>query len=242
MLKVALLGAESTGKTWLAKALARRAAEHQLALNLQVEPLRLWCEQLGRTPTAAEQWPLARAHAITLSQAFHGRADWLVADTTPLQTAAYSAYYFEDHGLNAFAAQFQRQFDVTLLMGLDLAWQADPGQRSGPESQIAVDQHLRTLLCTYQIPFSVIYGHGDQRLERAWHLLQMAANIPPSHHILGVDPLTDRQVLTHGWTCSHCGDPDCERRLFRHLTLPDDQGKRPNLMPAPLTTPPSLAQ
>ena len=61
--RIALLGAESTGKTHLAEALAERLrAQGQSALVIS-EVLRAWCERQGRTPHVHEQAGIALEQA-----------------------------------------------------------------------------------------------------------------------------------------------------------------------------------
>ena len=47
---IAVLGAESTGKTELAQAIAGRLARRGVATTFVGEYLREWCEREGRTP------------------------------------------------------------------------------------------------------------------------------------------------------------------------------------------------
>lgn len=111
---VALLGAESTGKSTLAAALHRHlqaaftasAAPHTPPLITHVpEYLRVWCTHHGRTPRVDEQTHIARTQAQWLADAahLHGPRLWLIADTTPLMTAVYSEHYFADPSLYALA-------------------------------------------------------------------------------------------------------------------------------------------
>ena len=220
MFSVALLGAESTGKSQLAAALAERFEQAgQKTLVLQ-EPLRQWCIAQGRSPLPHEQWQLAHQHAQTLRQLRtqgtrpQAQAPFqvLIADTTPLQTAAYSAYYFQDRSLEPFASALHTDcFDATLLMGLDLPWQPDPGQRSGTHAQAPVDTHLRRLLSG--LPghsYGLVYGQGEARTENAWRHVAHATKLTPC-----AQPASDQRHPHSG--CTGCGDPDCERRLFSRL-------------------------
>ena len=60
-LRVAIVGAESTGKTTLAHALAQRlAADTGLRTTWVPEHLRAWCSERGRTPRPGEQPAIAR--------------------------------------------------------------------------------------------------------------------------------------------------------------------------------------
>ena len=60
---VALLGTESTGKTTLSHALALSLRAAGRDAVVVAEYLREFCDREGRTPAAAEQWPIAREQA-----------------------------------------------------------------------------------------------------------------------------------------------------------------------------------
>jgi nicotinamide riboside kinase len=166
-LRIAVVGAESSGKTTLAGALPARLAD---ATGLRVtwvpEALRGWCERAGRTPLAHEQASIIglQQDAIDAAAATH---DVVVCDTTPLMTAVYSRIVFGDHALDARAAQLHARCTLTLLTALDLPWVPDGLQREGPHVQAPVDAALRSLLLAHSLPFTVVAGHGQQRLQNA---------------------------------------------------------------------------
>ncbi len=149
----------------------------------------------------------------------------VVADTTPLQTAAYSELYFGDHSLTPGGLQHQGLYHLTLLTALDLPWVADGLQRDGPQWRGPVDQRLRTLLADAGLPFRVIYGEGNLRLEAALSAIFTIAKCDLS--ALGIDQFEQKNrspaAAGRPWQslCECCGDPDCERRLFRALTRGD---------------------
>ena len=112
-MKIAILGAESTGKTQLAQALsAHWNALGQSALWVP-EVLREWCDRESRTPHQHEQWDIVQEQATRVLQA--PAVDWLIADTTPLMTAIYSELLFADRTLYDFALEHQRHYDITLV-------------------------------------------------------------------------------------------------------------------------------
>ena len=139
--RIALLGAESTGKSHLATALAERLRSQGLSTVVVPEVLRGWCEREGRTPRAHEQ------AAIALEQARQvlvcDGADVVIADTTPLMTAVYSHLLFADGSLYEFSLHHQRVYDATLVTGLDLPWMADGLMRDGPQVREPVDRLLQ---------------------------------------------------------------------------------------------------
>lgn len=172
-MKIAILGAESTGKTQLAQALAAHAQTTGLRVQAVPEVLRQWCTQHGRTPQAHEQWAIAQAQTQQVLDA--DPADWLVADTTALMTAIYSDLLFQDTSLYPLALAHQCHYDLVLLMGLDLPWVADGWQRDGPQVRVPVDQRLRAALQRCQMPYACIYGLGTERLAAALRAIAASA-------------------------------------------------------------------
>ncbi len=165
-LRIALLGAESTGKTTLAATLSLRLTlDTGLRVAWVPELLREWCDHAGRTPLAHEQASILRGQheRIEAAAATH---DVVVCDTTALMTAVYSRIVFGDRTLDASAVALHRRMDLTLLTALDLPWVAD-AQRDGPQVRVPVDNALRELLGDSGLPWSLVAGNGPARLEAA---------------------------------------------------------------------------
>ena len=202
-MKIALLGAESTGKTQLAGELAAYLRARGNSVTVVPEVLREWCEREGRTPRPEEQLAIAQEQERLVDEAAD-RAEIVIADTTALMVAIYSAMLFEDGTLYQFALDCQRSYDVTLLTGLDLPWVADGLQRDGAHVREPVDALVREALARASVPYRLVYGSGGERLANALAAMGSAAPAgPPSR------PWT--------WSCDKCSDPDCEHRLFTAL-------------------------
>lgn len=202
-LRIALLGAESTGKTRLATELAAHFTSLGRTAVAVPEALREWCESNGRTPRPEEQLPIAQEQERRVDEACT-RAQIVIADTTAVMVAIYSAMLFEDGSLYRFAQECQRGYDVTLLTGLDLPWVADGLQRDGPHVREPVDQLVRDMLQKAGIAYRVVYGTGADRLRNA--LAAIDASLAPR--------TAQREWL---WQCEKCSDPECEHKLFRRL-------------------------
>lgn len=212
-MKIALLGAESTGKTQLSRDLAAHFAGRGRKAAIVSEVLREWCAREGRTPRPHEQLGIAQEQERRVDQAA-ARAEIVIADTTAIMVAIYSAMLFEDGSLYQFALEQQRRYDHTLLTGLDLPWVADGLQRDGPHVREPVDTLVRQMLMKAGVPFRVVYGEGPDRLANA-----LAALPPEAGTTRGNAARTPWQ-----WTCDKCGDADCEHRLFSTLLQPGQAG------------------
>jgi len=208
-MRIALLGAESTGKSQLALAMSARLQQSGLAVHRVDEYLREWCDIENRTPKREEQRHIAQTQMDRVLAAPEGSI--VIADTTPLMTAVYSQMVFDDHSLDAYALQQHALFDITLLTGLDLEWVSDGLQRVGVHVREPVDQKIRQLLSQANLPFQVVYGSGEQRLENA--LFCIARQAP---HLAKQLQRPEPPIRWSG-PCETCGDGDCEHRLFTSL-------------------------
>jgi len=197
---VAIVGAESTGKSVLAEVLAAR-----LGAACVGEYLREWCIRECRTPRADEQRAIAVEQQRRI-EAAAAAAGIVIADTTPLMIAVYSDTVFGDRSLYADALDWHsRHVALTLLTGLDLPWLPDGLQREGPHVRPPVDRALRDALASRGLPFSVLYGRGDLRTEAAMSALRS---------LLPSSPADDAGSR---WRprCLECLDPGCELLLHR---------------------------
>jgi nicotinamide riboside kinase len=204
-MKIAILGAECTGKTQLMRALAALLAPAHANVVCVPEYLRTWCDTHARTPNANEQSHIAQMqmHAVCA----HPSATLLLSDTAPLMTAIYSDLVFGDPSLYADAVDQHRAFGLTLVTGMDLPWQADGIQRDGVAMRTRVDQRLREVLLQHGISFATVYGCGEARSQCALQAIRYALGKPPS----------DTQRSRWKWPCEKCSDPECEHRLFSAL-------------------------
>jgi nicotinamide riboside kinase len=194
---IALLGAESTGKTTLARALRDTLDDGTRTVACVGEYLREFCDARGRTPRCEEQRHIAdtQTQRIAVAASTH---DIVIADTTALTIAVYSEQVFGDTTLYDAAQRDHTRCDLTLLNALDLPWHADGLQRDGPHMREPVDALLRAALARTGAAYSVVSGLGPTRLDNALACVERAMN-PPT-------PNTRWQ-----WVCERCGDGACER-------------------------------
>ncbi|MEO5735014.1 MAG: ATP-binding protein [Rubrivivax sp.] len=220
-LRIAIVGAESTGKTELAAALAERIAQ---LTGLQVtwvpEVLRGWCERHSRTPRQDEQRSIMTEQHARIDAAA-ADADVVVCDTTALMTAVYSQIVFDDGSLDDRAAVLHASIDLTLLTALDLPWVADGLQRDGPQVREPVDTRLRALLARHRLSWSLVGGQGGARLDAALDAVAPLLRQRTEGKVAAgrglFTRLADRNAepAAQQWSCEFCDDPGCEHRLLQ---------------------------
>jgi len=170
---VALLGAESTGKTTLAAEIGAALAARGLRVAVVGEALREFCDANARTPRHDEQAAIAAAQSERIDAAA-ARHEIVVADTSALMIAVYSDFVFTDASRYAGALAAQRHCDLTLVTALDLPWQPDGLQRDGAHVRAPVDALLRSVLARAGIAFTTIAGVGSERAEAALRAIDFA--------------------------------------------------------------------
>jgi nicotinamide riboside kinase len=216
-LSVAVLGAESTGKSWLTQALAGVLRARGQAVHTVDEVLRHWCDRAGRTPQRHEQMAIAEQQAQAAQPPGQPAPDaWLISDTTPLMTAVYSHLLFDDESLYPMALAHQALYDITLVTGLDLPWVADGLQRDGPHVRGPVDTLVRQALERSGMAYRVVYGQGPGRLNNALLALGLEGEDASAQHIREQGQFAINQGRSV-WQCNDCSDPDCEHLLFTRL-------------------------
>lgn len=167
---ICLIGAECTGKTTLAQALAARMG------GLWVpEYLRSFTDTHGRTPVQAEQEHVMheqlRLEDEALSLARQQQCQWVFCDTAPLLTAVYSDCVFGDATLYSEALRQHHRYAHTLLLEPDIPWVADGLQRDGATMRTAVHARLVATLTHAGRTYTCIAGDATERLRTATEAL-----------------------------------------------------------------------
>ena len=222
-MKIAIVGAESTGKTVLAQNLARQLNE-QTGLRCIAVPelLRGWCEREGRTPRPEEQAAIAAAQAEAIDAAAFTH-DIVLCDTTPLMTAIYSEHLFDDRSLIGEAQAFHRRCDMTLLTALDIAWEPDGLQRDGPHVRPPIDAAIRRALLDGRIAWSIVSGHGQARIDAALNAITplLAGRALPKTGLFSRLDARQATMPAWQWPCD-CDVPECEHAAFRRDNAADE--------------------
>jgi len=145
--------------------------------------------------------------AQQLMHALSGRGI-TVTDGAPLLAAIEDEPLLHPDALAALVLSHRQQYDLTLLLGLDL-----PCVQPAP-SRESVDAALRAALGDAGVTYKVIYGSDAQRLENARLALEGPLATPPASRTGAQFGLQGGRVA---WQCGNCSDPDCEHRMFTRL-------------------------
>lgn len=168
--RVALLGAESTGKTSLAQELGAR-----LGAIVVTEYLREFCDREGRVPMMAEQAGIIaeqeRRERFAVDAAAERGVAWVICDTTSLMVALYSLDCFDDPSLLAAAIDRQRRYAATLVCQPDIDWVADGIMRVDPPTRERIHRQLVGVLDAHRIRWRAVTGSGEARVRSALEAL-----------------------------------------------------------------------
>ena len=164
--RIAILGAESSGKSTLAEALAA----HYATLWVP-EYLREFVDTRGRVPFESDQYPIARTQAEREEEAAARASRFLFCDTTPLMTALYSRQYWGR--VDPQLARLDRSHDYawTFVTAPDSPWEPDGLQRESEEVRQKVHRMLLETLAARAIPYVLLEGELARRLARVEALL-----------------------------------------------------------------------
>lgn len=163
---ICIIGAESTGKTTLAQALAAKFDCPWVA-----EYLRDFCDVHGRAPTQYEQSLILKTQVSNeVSKQVNAQArnrPYVFCDTAPLLTAIYSDFVFGDKSLFARARELHSRYALTLLLEPDIAWVADGMQREGAHVREPITHLIERELAVVHASVVRISGQNEARMEAA---------------------------------------------------------------------------
>jgi len=167
--RIAILGAESTGKSTLAAALARRHGTLWVP-----EYLREFVETEQRVPFEDDQPAIARTQ-LAREEAMAAHPDarrFLFCDTAPLMTAVYSRIYWGRVPPALMALEAAHDYALTVVAAPDLPWVPDGLQRESEEVRMRVHAQLLEVLAERGVPYVLVAGELGQRVGRVEELLE----------------------------------------------------------------------
>lgn len=161
MIRVVVTGSECTGKTTLARALARRYETAWVP-----ELARDFVARKGAPADAGDVGEIARGQIAREEQAA-GAGSLLILDTDLLSTLVYSRHYYGGCPPWIEEALEGRPADLYLLAAIDVPWVADGDQRDRGDRREEMQALFRDALTSRRLPFVDICGPPEDRVRQA---------------------------------------------------------------------------
>jgi NadR type nicotinamide-nucleotide adenylyltransferase len=170
--RVAVLGAESSGKSTLCEALARHYGSTWVP-----EYLREFVDTHGRVPFESDQYLIARTQRAREDEAVARAQRFLFCDTTPLMTALYSRQYWGRVDPQLARLDSRHDYAWTLVTAPDSPWEPDGLQRESEEVRQKVHCMLLETLAARGIAYVLLEGKLAQRMRQVEALLGPIASL-----------------------------------------------------------------
>ena len=164
--RIAILGAESSGKSTLSEALARRYDTVWVP-----EYLREFVEVQARVSREEDQFGIARMQLAREDAAARIARRYLFCDTTALMTALYSQVYWDRVDAQLVQLAARHDYAVTLVTAPDGPWEPDGLQRESEAVRQMVHRMLLETLATRGIAYALLAGELPQRVAQVEQLL-----------------------------------------------------------------------
>jgi len=159
--RIAILGAESSGKSTLSEALARRYRTIWVP-----EYLREFVDTHARVPHEDDQFGIARTQRAREDAAVERANRFLFCDTTPLLTALYSRVYWGRVDAELAALDTRHDYALTLVTAPDTPWEPDGLQRESEEVRQRVHRMLLGTLAARGIDYLLLEGDLPHRMQQ----------------------------------------------------------------------------
>ena len=169
VINVAILGAESTGKTTLCRDLAAHfgcpwVPEYMRTyLQAKWDKEHLTCTWDDLLPIAQGQIELENKLAEQAAQ--NSDSSYLFCDTSLFELMVYANWYYGDCPDAITQAALTHHYDLILLTEVDIPWVADD-LRDSPHQRDEISAYFESQLTRHQKPFHRIGGDRDERVQQ----------------------------------------------------------------------------
>lgn len=162
LIKIAVVGPESTGKSTIAQAVARH-----FDTVCVPEYAREYCKNLHNEYTLQDEVNMYYGQiALENTLIPLAKNNLLICDTTIMTIKIWCDYLFGDTPQDVKDEINNRHYDLYLLMDIDLPWEEDP-LRDFPEHREHFMGVWESELKSLKANYIIISGLGDERLKNA---------------------------------------------------------------------------
>jgi len=155
MIRICLIGPESTGKTQLAQRAAR-----ELGATCVHEYAREYVEIHGNALTSVDVEPIARGEIANLDCA---TGNLIVLDTDLISTVVYGRHYYGHCPQWIEDEARKRRADVYVLMDTDIEWLPDSARDSGGDAREDLFDSFRAALDEFETNWIIASGDFENR-------------------------------------------------------------------------------
>ncbi|SEG44801.1 AAA family ATPase [Sphingobacterium lactis] len=160
LIKIAVVGPESTGKSTMAQYLAQ-----QLDTICVPEYARYYCQDLNNQYTVQDEVNMYYGQiALEDSLIPLAKQNLLICDTTILTVKIWTDHLFGSTPAVVTDAIKSRQYDLYLLMDIDLPWEDDP-LRDFPNEREHFLKIWKKELANLGAQVALVSGLGEERLK-----------------------------------------------------------------------------
>jgi NadR type nicotinamide-nucleotide adenylyltransferase len=161
IIKIAITGSESTGKSFIAKGLS----DYYRAPWVP-EFARGYLNNLNSPYTEQDILNICKGQSALENSIVAKEARFLFCDTEMLVIKIWSQYKFGHVHPTILAAFNEHHYDLYLLMDIDLPWEYDP-QREHPDKRKFFFEWFERELEEKKANYGIVTGTGEQRLKNA---------------------------------------------------------------------------
>ncbi len=158
--RIVFIGAECTGKSTLAREIARHFAE-----PCSNEYVREYADALERPLAECDLDPIARGQIKLEDEARNAARRFAFHDTNLLSSILYAEYYFDTHIPWVDEAFLKRNYTRYFFCMPDIPWVEDPGQRVSPDERTQLHSRFQAILDRYKIAPIVLSGSLEKRIQ-----------------------------------------------------------------------------